>query len=130
MDSKCIFCKIVNDEIPSYKVWENENFIAILDIFPINRGMTLIISKNHLPSYVIDLDNKTLLSVLDAMKEVTTILDKKLEESIRTTYFIEGLDVDHLHVKLIPFYEKDKNREIPPKADDQELSRLAQYLRS
>lgn len=44
----CIFCKIIKGEIPSYKVYEDEEFLGILDIFPNTKGMTLLIPKNHL----------------------------------------------------------------------------------
>ncbi|MFA5403361.1 MAG: HIT domain-containing protein, partial [Ignavibacteria bacterium] len=47
----CIFCKIIAGEIPSYKVYEDEDFIGILDIFPNTKGMTLLIPKEHYDSY-------------------------------------------------------------------------------
>ncbi len=127
----CIFCKIIKGKIPSYTIWENDEFMAFLDIFPLERGMTLITPKQHLPSYVVELDNEVLAKLLDAMREVAKILDDKLQDSLRTTFLFEGIDVDHLHVKLIPFYkDKLESHKLPKKATDQELSKLAQYLRS
>ena len=56
----CIFCKIIKGEIPSSKVWEDENFIAILDINPNTEGVTLVIPKKHYDSYVFDHQDKFL----------------------------------------------------------------------
>ena len=127
----CIFCKIVKGEIPSYKIWEDENHIAILDIFPASKGMTLIITKKHKPSYLVENDYVTIESMTKAMKEVAQILDEKLPESMRTTFLLEGIDVNHLHAKLIPFYKEMLDEHVQrPKASDEELQELANLLKS
>ena len=51
----CIFCKIVNGEVPCHKVWEDEKHLAFLTIFPNTEGVTVVIPKKHYPSYVFDL---------------------------------------------------------------------------
>lgn len=106
----CIFCKILNKEIPSNKVFENERFIAILDAFPANEGHTLVIPKNHYKN-IFEIDEETL-------KESYTIA-KKIAEAIKKAFGIEdinilqnngrfgGQSVDHFHIHIIPRREND-----------------------
>ncbi|MBP9192486.1 MAG: HIT domain-containing protein, partial [Ignavibacteria bacterium] len=56
-DPNCIFCKVVKGDIPSYKIYEDEKFIAILDLCPNTKGMTLILTKDHYDSYAVDMDD-------------------------------------------------------------------------
>ena len=103
----CIFCKIVKGEIPSAKIWENENFIAILDKFPNVKGMTLIVPKKHFDSYVFDMNNSDYEKIMLAAKEVAKLLDEKLSVK-RTALVMEGLGVNHAHIKLYPIYGLDE----------------------
>lgn len=103
----CIFCKIVKGEIPSAKIWENENFIAILDKFPNVKGMTLIVPKKHFDSYVFDMNNNDYEKIMLAAKEVAKLLDEKLSVK-RTALVMEGLGVNHAHIKLYPIYGLDE----------------------
>lgn len=127
----CIFCKIIKGDIPNFKIWEDENHIAILDIFPISKGMTLVIPKEHVPSYIVKNTPETLEKINSAMIQVAKLLDYKLSDSLRTTFVFEGLDVDHLHAKLIPFY-KDmlEKHKLPDKAKDKELEELQKHITS
>ncbi|OGC46148.1 hypothetical protein A2V49_01795, partial [candidate division WWE3 bacterium RBG_19FT_COMBO_34_6] len=102
--NNCIFCKIIKGEIPSFKVWEDKSYFAFLDIFPETEGMTLVVPKKHMPSYILNLENNQIHSFIDSVKTVAEILNKKLPNIERVTFRIEGLDVDHLHAKLIPYY--------------------------
>ncbi|MFA6981721.1 MAG: HIT domain-containing protein [Patescibacteria group bacterium] len=104
----CIFCKIVNGDIPCYKVWEDEDFLAFLSINPPAEGLTLVRPKKHQPSYFAHVDNTVLSELIKRAKVVAEILDTKLEGVMRTKLVLEGLEVDHLHAKLYPMY---KNRE-------------------
>jgi len=148
LKNDCIFCKILKGEIPSYKIWEDKKHIAILDIFPNTKGMTLIISKNHYNSYAFDMPDKAYTDMMLAAKKVSKILDKKLKVS-RTALVMEGMGVNHVHIKLYPLYGIDsKFKEmwskeerfftdyqgyistvLGPKADDKELEKLAKMLR-
>lgn len=101
----CIFCKIVKGEVPSYKVWEDEKYLAFLSIQPESEGMTLVIPKEHHESYFATVDKEVLHGVIDAAVTVARILDSKLENIIRSKLIFEGLEVDHLHAKLIPMYK-------------------------
>ena len=75
--SDCIFCKIVDGSIPSHKVYENEDCYAFLDIFPANRGHTLVIPKRHVKD-IHEADAQTYAKVASTAKEVADILNKQL----------------------------------------------------
>ena len=75
----CIFCKIINEEIPSVKIWEDENFLAVLDKFPNVKGMSLVIPKKHFDSYVFDMKDNDYSELMIATKKVAKLLDKKLK---------------------------------------------------
>lgn len=98
----CIFCKIVKGQIPSYKVWEDKNYLAFLDIFPIKPGHTLLIPKTHKP-YVFDMDDAELSELMKASKKVAKLLENSFQPKTgKVGVVIYGLDVDHAHVHLVP----------------------------
>ena len=99
----CIICKIINGEIPSVKIWEDKKYIAILDKFPNTQGMTLVIPKKHYESYVFDMKKKPYLDLMKASKKVAKLLDEKLQVK-RTAMVMEGLGINHAHVKLYPIH--------------------------
>jgi len=107
MNENCIFCKIVKGEIPCVKIWEDEKFLAFLDINPNVKGMTLVIPKEHFDSYAFDIDDKNYLELMAATKKVAKLLDKKLKVQ-RTAMVMEGLGVNHAHIKLYPIYGLDE----------------------
>jgi histidine triad (HIT) family protein len=95
-----IFSKIIQGDIPSYKVAEDENFYAFLDINPLAKGHTLVIPKKEV-DYIFDLDEETYNGLFQFVKRV----GKALEATIsckRLGMVIYGLDVPHAHVHLIP----------------------------
>ncbi|OJI08092.1 MAG: hypothetical protein BK997_01130 [Candidatus Micrarchaeum sp. ARMAN-1] len=98
---KDIFCMIVDGKAPSFKVYEDKNFIAVLDIYPNIEGQTLIISKKHMSGYVFDLSDKKLIELIVFTKKVVKLLEKKLNAK-RVHIVIEGTGINHLHVKLYP----------------------------
>jgi diadenosine tetraphosphate (Ap4A) HIT family hydrolase len=100
----CIFCKIVAGEMLSYKVWEDEKFLAFLSIFPNTQGVTVVIPKTHYSSYVFDLPEEVMSELMLAAKKVAKILDAKLEDVGRTALVFEGFGVDHVHAKLFPMH--------------------------
>jgi histidine triad (HIT) family protein len=99
----CIFCKIAKGEIPSYKIWENDRFFAILDIFPNTRGMTLVIPKEHYDSYAFEMPDDVYSAFMVSAKEVGKLLDEKLKVQ-RTALVMEGMGVNHAHIKLYPLH--------------------------
>ncbi len=102
-DDDCIFCKIVKGEIPSFKIWEDEKFITILDIFPNTKGMTLVIPKAHYDSYAFDMDEAAYSEFMIAAKKVGKMMDEKLKTK-RTAMVMEGMGVNHAHIKLYPMH--------------------------
>ena len=99
----CIFCKIISGEIPSVKIYEDENHLAVLDINPNTEGMSIVIPKKHLESYAFNLSDSEYINILISAKKVGKILDKGLNVK-RTAMVIEGLGINHLHVKLYPIH--------------------------
>ena len=147
----CIFCKLVRGEVPSHQIWEDENHLAFLSIFPNTKGFTVVIPKKHYPSYAFDLDDNVLTDLMKAVKQVAKLLDKKLDDVGRTGMIFEGFGVDHIHAKLFPmhgtanmkewqqlksdvdkFFEKYEgyiSSHDYRRADDKELAELATKIR-
>ena len=92
---------IVNGKIPAYKVYEDKNFIAILDLYPNIRGQTLVISKKHSSGYAFDLKENELKEFIIAVRNVAKLLEKKLKVK-RVHVVLEGTGINHLHAKLYP----------------------------
>lgn len=104
MQDDCVFCKIIKGELPSHKVWEDKKHLAILTIFPNTVGATVVLTKEHCPSYVFDNSDKTVSEIILATKKVAKILDATFEDVGRTGVIFEGFGVDHLHSKLYPMH--------------------------
>ena len=106
---ECLFCKIINGEIPCYKVYENEYVLAFLDINPDSDGHTLIIPKKHFTD-IDDIDNNTLSEIFKAAKIVKKLLEEKLNCDGISLLQNNGIvqEVKHFHLHLKPQY-KNKN---------------------
>lgn len=102
--SDCIFCKIANREVPAEIVWENNDFVAFLDISPVTSGMTLLIPKKHTSSYIFNDENEDMGEIMKASKVVAKMLEKTFKVK-RIAVIFEGLEVNHLHVKMFPLKE-------------------------
>lgn len=95
-----LFTKIVNGEIPAYKVAENDEFLAFLDIFPLAKGHVLCIPKIE-TDYIFDLDDDVLSRLMIFSKSVAKKMDKVLDCK-RIGVAVIGLEVPHAHVHLVP----------------------------
>ena len=95
-----IFTRIVNGEIPCYKIAENENFLAFLDIMPLTKGHTLVIPKKEV-DYIFDLDDTLYTGLMQFSKQVAVAI-KKAIPCERIGMAVVGLEVPHAHVHLIP----------------------------
>ena len=102
--TECIFCKIVNKELPSHKVWEDSAHLAFLTIFPNTEGATVVIPKKHYSSYAFDNSDQVLTALILAAKTVAKMLDSQFSDVGRTALVLEGFGVDHLHAKLFPMH--------------------------
>lgn len=98
-----IFSKIINGEIPSYKIAESDKFYAFLDIFPLQKGHTLIVPKTEVDK-IFDVPD----TYLNELMQFTTPIAKAIEQSFscnRVSMVTVGLEVPHAHVHLIPINE-------------------------
>ena len=103
-----IFSKIINKEIPSYTILENENFISFLDINPLTLGHCLVVPKKEI-DYLFDLDDFFLSEILIFSKKISSSLIRTVDCN-RVGVSVIGLEVPHAHVHLIPINnEKDMN---------------------
>jgi histidine triad (HIT) family protein len=96
-----IFTKIANGEIPSYKVAENEDFYAFLDIAPLAKGHTLVIPKKEEEDYIFNLESETYMGLCAFAREVA----KALEAAVpckRVGVAVLGMEVPHTHIHLVP----------------------------
>lgn len=96
----CIFCKIINSEIPAYKLWENERFLALLDINPIKPGHLVVMPKAHY-SDLYEMPEDLYSELFSIIKKIAPLL-KKETGSKRVGLVVEGFGVDHIHVHLVP----------------------------
>ncbi len=99
----CVFCKIAAGEIPSYKVYEDDNFLAFLDIRPLNIGHTLIIPKKHY-RWVWDVPN------IGEYYQVAGKIANVLKKAFETDYVVSlvfGEEVGHAHIWLVPRFSND-----------------------
>jgi histidine triad (HIT) family protein len=106
----CIFCKIVSDELPSYKVYEDEDTLSFLDIGPVNYGHVLVIPKKHF-SNLEEIDEQTFCQVMKAVKKVGLAVKKGLGVEGynigENNDPIAGQIIPHLHFHIIPRSEGD-----------------------
>jgi histidine triad (HIT) family protein len=103
-----IFTKIINGEIPGYKVAEDENFIAILDVNPNAKGHTLCIPKQEI-NKIFDMDETLYLGLMKFSRKVAKAIEKTVECK-RIGVAVVGLEVPHVHVHLIPLHDMDDMR--------------------
>ena len=95
-----IFSRIINGEIPCFKIAENENFLAFLDVNPLSIGHTLVVPKQEI-DYIFDLDDNTISEMILFSKTVATLLKSKIKCK-RIGLSVIGLEVPHAHIHLIP----------------------------
>ncbi len=123
-----IFTKIVKGEIPCYKIAENDQFFSFLDINPIAEGHTLVIPKKEV-DYIFDLDDDTLSALNIFAKKVALAIDDALG-TIRTGIIVEGMEVPHAHIHLIPIYYEGQPVSLGRKSEVNEarMKELAQLI--
>ncbi len=95
-----IFSRIISGEIPSYKVAENENYYAFLDINPLAKGHTLVVPKKEV-DYIFDLDDPTLAGLILFAKQVAARIKREIACK-RVAVVVLGLEIAHAHIHLIP----------------------------
>jgi histidine triad (HIT) family protein len=125
-----IFSKIISGEIPSYKVYEDENFLAFLDVFPLVKGHTLVIPKKE-TDYIFDIDDDELSQMIIFSKKVARALGKTIP-CIKVGVSVIGLEVAHAHVHLIPMQAVSDMNFSKPKLQfsKEEMAAVADAIKS
>ena len=103
-----IFTKIVNGEIPAYKIAEDDNFLAFLDVNPNAKGHTLCIPKKEIDK-IFDIEDELYIGLMKFSKKIAIALEKTVPCK-RVGLAVVGLEVPHAHVHLIPLNEMDEMR--------------------
>lgn len=140
----CLFCKIVKGEIPSWKIFEDENFLAILDPFPSIEGQIIVIPKKHVAEDIWRMESSIRTEFLDVVNKVVDRIKTVLNVR-KVALVFEGEEVPHVHAKLFPMHdpkgsgkaEKGYYGEYPgfldtrsgPRMDDKKLDELRERLK-
>jgi histidine triad (HIT) family protein len=124
-----IFTRIIRGEIPCYKIAEDDNFLAFLDINPLAKGHTLVVPKKEV-DYLFDLDDNLLADLNVFAKKIAKAIDKVIDCK-RVGVAVLGLEVPHAHVHLIPInglYDIDFSKP-KLKLNDKEFKEIAEKIR-
>ncbi len=123
-----IFTRIINGEIPCYKIAEDERFIAFLDVRPLKPGHTLAVPKKEV-DYIFDLDPETLAGLTLFAQKVAAAM-KEVVECNRIAVAVLGLEVPHAHVHLVPITTESDLRFSNPRVSPspEEMERLARAI--
>ena len=125
-----IFTKIIKGEIPCYKIAEDDNFLAFLDINPLAKGHTLVVPKKEV-DYLFDLDDNLLAGLNVFAKKVAKAIDKVIDCK-RVGVAVLGLEIPHAHIHLIPInglYDIDFSKP-KLKLNDYEFKEIAVMIRA
>jgi histidine triad (HIT) family protein len=122
-----IFTKIINGELPCYKIAENDQFIAFLDIRPMVKGHTIVVPKVEI-DYIFDQDDETLAAFLPFAKRVAKAVEAVVPCK-RCFITVIGLEVPHTHMHLIPANQmSDMNFRKKAEVSPEEMATLAQQM--
>ncbi|CRM75836.1 HIT domain protein [Pseudomonas sp. 37 R 15] len=148
----CIFCSIVQKTSPAHILWEDDQHMAFLSIFPNTPGFSVVIPKQHYGSYAFAQSDEVLAGLVVAAKKTALQIDRAFADVARTGMMLEGYGVDHLHAKLFPMHGTGSDSAFKPlsskvdkffeayegyisshdseRAEDTELAALAAHIRS
>jgi histidine triad (HIT) family protein len=128
-DNNCILCKIVSGKLPTSSVYEDDLVLAILDINPVHKGHTLIIPKEHHPSYE-ETPDKIITHLFSKGKDIMGAIKKAVGADF-VVLSIVGIDIPHFHIHLMPRFKGDGLHGWPTvKYDsDKEKEEVAQKIR-
>lgn len=123
----CIFCKIIKNEIPCEKIYEDEKFLSFLDIQPVSHGHILIIPKEHV-IWMQEASDETISEVFKLSKKIMTSMIKGMNCDY-ISLSVSGTDIPHFHIHLIPRYLNDGLAEWPKKEyQGEEKKEVAQKI--
>lgn len=129
----CIFCSIVNKEIPSSCIYEDDKVMAFLDLSQVTKGHTLVVPKQHY-DHILECDDETLAHLIKVVKmlalRITEKLDAKGVNILNNTHEAAGQTVNHLHFHIIPRYSDNDAIVIQfNESEKQDLNELANTLK-
>ena len=123
-----IFTRIINGEIPCYKIAENEHCFAFLDISPLSKGHTLVVPKKEV-DYLFDLDAEAYQQLMSFSKDVALAIGKAVP-CLRVGVAVIGLEVPHAHIHLIPLHSGTINFSDPKlKLEKEEFEKISEHIR-
>jgi histidine triad (HIT) family protein len=129
--SDCLFCKIIAGEIPCYKIYENDSVLAFLDIFPVSKGHTLVIPKNHAN----DLAAGSIEDSVELMKVIHDLAPRLTKALGANSYNLgmnhgenAGQEVMHTHLHIMPRYEGQERTFVKMKPSKEELETVARQI--
>ncbi len=127
-----IFCKITRGEIPCYKIYEDKEILAFLDINPYVRGHLLVVPKKH-SRWIWDMPNKEYFNLMERTKYLAEVLRRAFDTEW-VEMVVAGVGVEHVHIHLMPRQINDGLGEIPkkplePKLSDEEMDEIADKIR-
>lgn len=124
-----IFTRIINGEIPCYKIAEDENYFAFLDISPLAKGHTLVVPKKE-TDYIFDVEDVELAGMMLFAKKIALAIDKAVP-CTRVGIAVIGLEVPHAHIHLIPLHSDAINFSQPKlKLEKEEFEKIAADIRT
>lgn len=125
-----IFTKIIQNEIPSFKIAEDENYIAILDAFPLVKGHILVIPKKEVDK-IFNLDKETYLGLMEFAYKIAPAIEKAIP-CLRVGMAVVGLEVPHVHVHLVPLNTMNDINFTQPKLklSNEEMTEIAEKIKS
>lgn len=128
----CIFCKIISGEIPSRKIYEDDDVLAILDISQATKGHTLVLPKRHFEN-IFDIDQKTFLKVMYQVRKIAKNY-KRIDKNILGVNILNnsgeraGQSVIHFHVHILPRYQDD-DLKIESQSHEYDLEQIEQKFK-
>lgn len=124
-----LFTKMIEGEVPCHKLYEDERFLAFLDIKPINPGHALVIPKKEV-DYIFDLEDDLLKDIMPVAKKVADAIRKSVSCK-RIGIMVAGLEVPHTHIHLVPIHSVgDLNFSNASMATQEELTSVAEKIRA
>ncbi len=109
-DKECIFCKIIDGQIPSFKVYENNSVLAFLDIFPLSKGHTVVIPKKHYYNFL-DMPEEDMGDFFMELKKISSLIKEKLKidgfNLVQNNFPAAGQVISHFHFHIIPRMKGD-----------------------
>lgn len=124
-----LFTRIVNGEVPCHKVYEDDRYMAFLDIRPVNPGHTLVITKQEI-DYIFDVDDELLSGLMVCAKKIARAI-KQAVPCKKIGVMVAGIEVPHVHVHLIPIVEvADLSFARAKAASNEVLAEMAQKIRA